>query len=243
MKCVIVEDETLSAESLSFLIEQTSLDLVGLATNGSDAIEMIDTLKPDVAFLDIKIPGISGLKVAALTMHKPHIIFTTAYAQHAITAFELGVVDYLLKPYDSDRFDLAIERAQAIVQASQIPTEASRLMEVSDTNAPLSRVYVRQGVNVFSVHLDEVERITVAGGYCALIRGDNEYLIGISLTELEKKLDCEQFIRLNRTTVINLRYVESLMPHPDRRFRVYCRNGDVLIASRSVSKNLRSKIL
>lgn len=243
MKCVIVEDEILSAESLSFLIKQTSLDLVGLATSGPDAVEMIDTLKPDVVFMDVKIPGISGLKVAALTTHKPHIVFTTAYAQHAVTAFELGAVDYLLKPYDNDRFNLAIERVQTILQSSQLPREASRVSEMSDTTAPLKRVYVRRGVNVFSLHLEEVERITVAGGYCSLLCGDNEYLIGISLTELEKKLDCEQFIRLNRTTIVNIRHVENLMPNADRRFRVCCSNGDVLIASRSISKTLRSKIL
>ena len=243
MQCIIVEDEELSAEGLSFMIKQTNLDLVGTATTGPDAIDMIDTLKPDVVFLDIKIPGVSGLKVAALTTHKPCIIFTTAFEQHAIAAFELGAVDYLLKPYDRDRFNVAVARAQAFAGSAKIPNIANRIKEVSDTSAPLRRVFVRRGVNVFSLLMDDVERVIVAGGYCSLLCRGNEYLIGISLTELEKKLDPEQFVRLNRTTVINLQYVKKMASSPDRRFRVYCSNGDILIASRSASRNLRGKIL
>jgi two-component system LytT family response regulator len=189
-------------------------------------------------FLDVQLPGMSGLDVLRRIKHAPSIIFTTAHDQFAIAAFELGALDYLLKPFGRERFQRALERARPVLQMQLGATLAERATEVlADT--PLARLFVREGAKIVPIATSMVEHIEACDDYVRVHAAGRVYRLNVQLADVEGRLDPRTFLRVHRSHVVNLDFVRALEPYDGSRYQVTLRNGTVIVASRQRSKALR----
>ena len=164
-RVLIAEDEPLAREQLERLVlRHERLELLGTVVNGTDAIDRIDELKPDAVFLDIRMPGASGIEVVRRIRHRPYVVFTTAYDEFAVTAFELQALDYLLKPFGKRRFDRMVERLLQQDRAAYV----SRLSEGLD-QSPIRRLFVRSRSSAKAIAVDDIIRIEAADDYSRIV--------------------------------------------------------------------------
>jgi two-component system LytT family response regulator len=220
----IVEDEPLARRRLRELIRGVPwLRLLGEAANGREAVAAIDELRPDLVFLDVQLPGLSGINVLERLNHVPEVIFTTAYDQFAVSAFDLGAVDYLLKPFGADRFTRAIERVRPALEQK----------------GPLRRLFVREAGRIVPVRVASIEWLQACDDYVIVHAEGKRYTVNLPLADLEKRLDERIFIRVHRSHVVNLDHVASWTPFDGSRFQITLRSGKTLLASRQRSRALR----
>ena len=236
---LIVEDEPLARRRLRQLMNDVAwLECVGEASNGRAAAGAIDELQPDLVFLDIRLPGLSGIDVLARVRHMPAVIFTTAYDQFAVTAFEIGAVDYLLKPFGRERFGRALERARPLVEHRNGAGTVERASEVL-RSGPVPRLFVREAGRIVPVAVASIERLQACDDYVIAHAGGRRYRINMPLADLEKRLDPVVFVRVHRSHVVNLDHVASWVPYDGSRFQVTLRSGATVMASRQRSRMLR----
>lgn len=241
LRAVIVEDEPLARDHLRGLVQQhESLTLVGEAADGETAIALVDAVRPDVLFLDVRMPGRDGFAVLATVAHRPHVVFTTAHDTHAVQAFELGAVDYLLKPFGASRFATAVSRLRERIVLPSDVEPLERLREVQEVGGrPLERVFVRTGQRLVPIRLSDVSRLDADGDYVALVVEGRRHLLGMTLSALLPRLDAARFIRIHRSHVVNIDFVVAIRPHDAGRYLVELRDGAKLVASRSGTQVLR----
>ncbi|WP_298269174.1 LytTR family DNA-binding domain-containing protein [Gemmatimonas sp.] len=241
LRTVIAEDEPLARDHLRTLIQGCpALALVGEVADGTGAVALVEALRPDVLFLDVRMPGHDGFAVLAALTHRPHVVFTTAHDSHAVQAFELGAVDYLLKPFGALRFDTAVTRLQERVGLRADIEPLERLREVQDGTArPLERVFVRLGQRLVPIRLAEVSRLDADGDYVALVAEGRRHLLGMTLSALLPRLDAARFVRIHRSHVVNLDFMSAIRPHDAGRYLVELRDGAKIVASRSGTQLLR----
>jgi two-component system LytT family response regulator len=240
----IAEDEPLAREVLRDAIyAHPGLRLVGEAGDGATALAQIDQIGPDVVFMDIQMPELTGLEVLRRLRCAPQIVFTTAYDQYAVTAFELNAVDYLLKPFTRARFDAAVARLldspappQAIVDAALVQA-ASR--KEGHAAGRLERILVRDRGRIFPLSLNEIEYLKADSKYTAIAARGQTFLVRIGISELEAQLDPSRFIRIHRSALVNLDFVDSMRADDQSQLVIQMRDGVVLTASREASKVLR----
>jgi len=227
-----VDDEPLARRQIAMLVAQVPwAHHLGDAADGIAALQAIDTLRPDVVLLDIEMPELSGLQLAERLTYAPAVIFTTAHESHAVTAFELEAVDYLLKPFGRQRFLAAMERARRHVAArAQSPSEAVTLGD---------RLLIRDRGAIVPVPLSQVARFEAEDDYVAVFTRERRYLISARIAELATELPPGRFLRLHRSHIVNLDYVERMVPFDSKRLQVELRDGTRLLASRSSSEMLR----
>jgi two-component system, LytTR family, response regulator len=236
---LIVEDEPLGRRRLRELIRGVPwLDCVGEASNGPTAVAAIDEFHPDLVFLDIRLPGCSGLEVLARISHLPAVIFTTAHDSFAVSAFELGALDYLLKPFGQDRFAKALARARASLDREAEPTTAERASEVLSKGA-VRRLFVQDAGRIVPIRVESIESLEACDDYVIVHAGSRQYRVNLSLANVESRLDPRTFVRVHRSHAINLDHVLSLTPYDGSRFQVTLRSGRILTASRQQSRALR----
>lgn len=241
-RVVIVEDEEPARLKLRDLIAEVEwLELAGEAGNGRDAIPLIDETRPDLVFLDIQLPEVSGLDVIRRIARRPLIIFTTAYDQYAVSAFELQALDYLLKPFGRDRFRVAIDRARkALAETRDASSAVERAGEaIAPEPGPLTRIFVRDRGKITPIMVREIERLEAEDDYVAVHARGRRHLVYLRLSEFERRLDPAQFLRIHRAHMVNLDFVSHLEPFDAGRLRVTMRDGTSLMASRVRSKELR----
>jgi two-component system LytT family response regulator len=237
---LIVEDEPLARKKLRELIGGISwLQCVGEAASGPAAITAIDKLQPDLVFLDIQLPGGTGLEVLARIRHSPAIIFTTAHDQFAVTAFELGAIDYLLKPFGRERFARALERARPSLQEIEDLDTTQRAKE-SLARGPLRRLFVRDAGRIVPVRVAAIEWLQACDDYVIIHTAGKEYMVNLPLTDLESRLDPHVFVRVHRSHVVNLDHVASWTPYDGSRLQITLRTGAKILASRQRSRALRN---
>ncbi|HVF38557.1 MAG TPA: LytTR family DNA-binding domain-containing protein [Gemmatimonadaceae bacterium] len=239
---VIVEDEEPARRKLRDMVREVGwLEIAGEAGNGPDAIALIDEAKPDLVFLDIQLPGVSGLDVIRAITHRPVFVFTTAYDQYAVSAFELQALDYLLKPFGRDRFTVAIGRVKkALSEQDDAATSVERATEAIATEAGhLTRIFVRDRGKITPILVREIERLEAEDDYVAVYARGRRHLVYLRLSEFERRLDPAQFLRIHRAHLVNLDFVSHLEPFDAGRLRVTMRDGTTLMASRVRSKELR----
>jgi two-component system LytT family response regulator len=235
---LIVEDEPLARRRLRDLIKSvTWLEALGEAANGRAAIGAIDELQPDLVFLDVRLPDMTGLDVLSRVTHKPSVIFTTAYDQFAVTAFELAALDYLLKPFGADRFTKALERARPHLENKS--GAASRAREAM-TQGPVPRLFVRDAGRIVPIKVSSVERLEACDDYVVVHTATQRYRINVTLTELEERLNPHTFVRVHRSHVVNLDHVASWTPYDGSRMQVTLKSGATIMASRQRSRELRT---
>ncbi len=236
----IAEDEPLARESLrDWIAERAELRLVGEAADGAQALAQINLLKPDVVFMDIQMPEMTGLEVLKRLTHMPEVVFTTAYDQHAVTAFELNAVDYLLKPFSHERFNAAVER---LLDAPSQSGEALQLAlsQASARDAGmLERILVRDRGRIFPLSVNAIEYLKADAKYTAIVAGKKTFLVRIGIAELGARLDPAKFIRIHRSVMVNLDFVESMSADEQSQLQLQMRDGACLVASREASKMLR----
>lgn len=238
-RCIIVDDEQLARESLKRLVARSAhLDLVGEADDGESAVGLANQVRPDLVFLDIRMPGLSGLEVATRLPAESNIIFTTAYDEFAVTAFELQALDYLLKPFGPRRFQQAVER---LVDRDVDPDRKARVRSAL-SDAPLSRLFVRERGRLISVPVASITHIMAADDYAELVTGEGTHLMSVRMQDLENRLDGTRFVRIHRSVIVNLDYMVETAPCGNGRWEVTLRDGTTLSSSRSGAARLRETL-
>lgn len=236
---LIVDDEPLARARLRELIAGTPwLQCLGEAGTGDTAVAAIDELQPDLVFLDVQLPGMSGIDVLARVAHAPAVIFTTAYDTFAVTAFELGALDYLLKPFGRERFSRALTRTRPVLEQRVGAAAAERARETL-ADGPLGRLFVRAGGRVVPVAVRSIERLEAADDSVIVHAPGGPFCINLPLSALERRLDPRVFVRVHRSHVVNLDHVASWTPYDGSRFQIRLRSGATLLASRQRSRDLR----
>jgi two-component system, LytTR family, response regulator len=232
MRAVIVDDEPLARRELGRLLAEFAwIDIVGEAANVGAAALLIERLLPDLLFLDIQMPGGTGFDLLERLEHLPRVVFTTAYDRHAVRAFEVNALDYLLKPIEPERLAAAVARARAA--AASTPAAAAT------SGAILERLFLRDGDRCWFVPLREVKLFTAEGNYVRLSWDKIHPLLGRPLSSLEPRLDSKRFFRANRQQIINLEYIESVDLGVNGRLHVQLRGGPEVQVSRRQARLFR----
>lgn len=240
---LVVDDEPLARAGLRHLLAGHSwLRCIGEATHGEQALELIDRLKPELVLLDIHMPGLSGLQLVPRLTHRPRIIFTTAHAEHAVTAFELGALHYLLKPFGPERLADALERVRASLgEGTPVGAcTAERLSEVF-AQGPVSRLFVRSGRQIVPVAVANITWLEAVGDYVAVhLAGQaSAPLVHVTLQRLAARLDAARFVRIHRTHLVNLDQVQAFRQRDGSRLMAQLRDGTELAVSRAMAQELR----
>jgi len=233
MKTLIVDDERLARIELRRLLQDfPKIDIVGEAANADEALELIEELEPDLLFLDIQMPGKNGFELlSALKGSAPDVIFTTAFDEYAIKAFEFNALDYLLKPIDTERLKEAISRVEDNQPASQ-EEEKSDSTKVDKPLSQNDQVFVKDGDRCWFVKLSKVRLFESMGNYVRLYFDDQKPLVLKSLNSLEERLDPQTFFRANRKHIINLAWIEKIEPWFSGGLLVTLQGGDKIEISR-----------
>ena len=236
---LIVDDEPAARAGLRDILSSVEwLTIAGEAGDGPSAIEKIDRLKPELVFLDIEMPGVKGTEILTRTEHQPYVVFTTAYAQHAAAAFELGALDYVLKPFGEARIAKALERVRAAIGEPGTPPTADRLREALGAG-PMSRLFVRSGNGVVPVLVADVLWFEASGDYVTAHTERGRHLLHLSLNRLQARLDPKRFLRVHRTYIVNLDHV-SAFKRQARGFVAELDNGVRVPVSREKAREIKS---
>ncbi len=237
-KVVIIDDESAGRKLIKeYLSDYPNLILMGEANNGVDAIKIINEFKPDLIFLDIQMPGMTGFEVLPHLEEIPQIIFSTAYDQYALKAFEVHAVDYLLKPYTKERFQKAVSRINEHNNALTITPLAENVI-MEKQNFP-DRILVQSGKKLITIAVKDIIRIEADGDYSKLVVDQSNYLSNYGISKLEEKLNPKFFIRVHRSSVINLQFIESVEKYVSS-YDVKMKNGDVVRVSRGYMDNIKN---
>jgi two-component system LytT family response regulator len=235
---LVIDDEPLARRKVRELLGEVPwIECVGEAGDGPGALRAIAEQQPDLIFLDIRMPGLSGLELLRRLRQPPAVIFTTAYDRFAVMAFELAAVDYLLKPFSRDRFLRSLARARPVLEA--------RAGEPSDRTTDLpndrttDRLFVRDGEGIVPLRTTTVERFEACDDFAYVHAGGRRFRLNVSLNDLERHLDPALFVRIHRSHIVNLDHVAAWKPYDGSRFEVRLRDGTVLMASRQRSRALR----
>jgi two-component system, LytTR family, response regulator len=232
MKAIIIDDEPPARRELRRLLSDFPwMEIIGEAGNIAQAAPMIEALSPGLVFLDIQMPGGSGFDLLTRLEHLPRVIFTTAHDEHAVRAFEVNALDYLLKPIDPARLAAALARVGS-ANATRPP----------QPDAALEQLFVRDGPRCWFVPLREVRLLTSEGNYVRLSWGKTQPLLGRALATLEQRLDPNRFFRANRRQIINLDFIESVELGDSGRLHVQLREGPEVEISRRQARLFKTQM-
>jgi len=240
VRTLVVDDEPIARAGMrQMLAEIEWINCVGEAASGPEAVSKIDQLEPDLVFLDIQMPGLLGTQVLERVEYQPFVVFTTAYAQYAVTAFELGALDYVLKPFGPERLAATLDRVRAAI-GEPLPSALDRLGEAMAQGA-VSRLFVRSGRAIVPVAVEQIRWIESVGDYVAVHDGSaSPHLLHLSLARLEQRLDPEKFVRIHRTHIVNLDHVSAFKRQLNGQLIAQMADGTELGVSRARAQELRS---
>jgi two-component system LytT family response regulator len=256
IRVLIADDEALARDRIAdLLVREINVAIVGTAATGLEAIEGIRTLNPDLVFLDVQMPGRTGLEVVddIGAGKMPATIFVTAFDKFALNAFDRAAVDYLVKPFDDERFAQAFRRARKMIELEQVQEVTQRLLSLlhetpTETSAPppkhdyLERISVEQRGQVRVVPVDKVDYITADGPYAELHVGDRVFAIRERMQTLDERLDPDVFFRIHRSAIVRLDRIDTLLRHPGGDYGVRLKNGTELSLSRGRRDELEQKL-
>jgi two-component system, LytTR family, response regulator len=236
VRAVIAEDEELARTALRRLVSEVEwVELAGEVGDGQAAVEAIDRLRPDLVFLDVMLPELTGLEVLERVRHQPLVVFTTAYERFAVTAFELEALDYLVKPFGSRRFHETMERVRRRFQGTGGRAQGAG---AELPPGPLERLFARVGSRIVPVAVREVSHFHAEGDYVRAFAGGASYLLYVTLAQLEERLQLP-FLRIHRSHMINVDSVQRVERHDERRYVVFLKDGSRIVASRSGTAALK----
>jgi len=242
MSVLVVDDEELARRRiLGLLTDMGDVEVVGEAENGIDAVEKIRALSPDVVILDIQMPGLNGFEVVDALTDVPLIIFATAFDEYAIKAFEVNSLDYLLKPITKERLAEAMERARSLFTGgSNLDEQIARLAGMVRTRK-LDRLPVTRGKKIVLVDLDDIIWIGASDELVFVHTASGQYMVNMTMAELESRLDPGMFFRTHRSTIANLNHVREIVPWFSGKYKVIMDDDEEteLVLSRARAKGLR----
>jgi len=259
LKAVLVDDEQLARDELGYLLGQVGgIEVIGQAGNGVEALTTIDKLQPDLVFLDVQMPELDGFSVLRRLDRAslPAVVFVTAHEQYALRAFEVHAVDYLLKPFSDERFREALERAKQQVRQGRLSELSWKLLALIQGYGPeqpavparrigpkyLERLVIKSGGRVTLLRVAEVEWIDAEGDYVRIHVGKQWHLLRETMKRLETQLDPARFVRIHRSTIVNLERVKELQPFFRGEYVVVLHNGTTLKLSRGYREHLEAKL-
>jgi two-component system LytT family response regulator len=244
MRVLIVDDEPLACERLrTLLAAERDITIVAECHDGRAAVAAIQDLAPDLVFLDVQMPEMDGFAVLEALREPPVVIFVTAFDQFAIRAFEVCALDYLLKPFDRERFGKALGRGRAECERRSASDLGARLQsllaELRGRKRYLDRIVVRFGGRVLLLKVEELDWIEAAGNYVRLHSGAEEYLYRETLSRMEAALDPARFVRIHRSSIVNVDRIKELHPLFRGDYTVVLRDGRELTLSKSYRERLK----
>jgi len=238
-RVVIVDDEPIAREGIRMqLANEPLVEIVAECGDGLEAVEMIRELSPDLLFLDVQMPGMSGFEVMQTVGLDvvPAVIFVTAYDKYALQAFDVNAVDYLLKPFDAERFQKAFQRALVQIQRTTAATINHNLRALLETIKPgaryLERLVVKSKGRIFFLPVSEIDWIESADNYVSLHASRETHLIRETLTSLESKLNPEEFLRIRHSAIVNVKRIRELRPLFKGEYEIVLQNSTKLTSSR-----------
>jgi two-component system LytT family response regulator len=239
LTCLIVDDEYLARCLIrEYLSHHKDIQVIGECENGADAVTSILEQKPDLVFLDMQMPALNGLEVIAQTGRQHGIIFSTAFDAYAVAAFEKNAVDYLLKPYSQERFDKAITKAR-----SQNPnTDSSITGLLIDTQSYLERLMVKDRGQTHIIYVQDITHVQAEDDYIQIHYQQKSILKTQPLSELEKQLNPADFVRIHRSILINMKFMDKLVRTQKDSYEVLLKNGVRLGVSKSGLERLRENM-
>jgi two-component system LytT family response regulator len=248
-KVLIVDDEKLSRRRVRRLLSlEPDCEVAGECSNGMEAVAALRQTHPDIVFLDVQMPEMDGFEVArAVADIKPLVIFTTAYDEYALRAFEVHAFDYLLKPFDGRRFRESLQRARYRVECDRSGLQDRRVPGLAEAlpTARISpdRIAVRNNGRVVFVKLADIDWIEAADNYVCLHCGRDTHVVRETMNELEARLDPAQFLRTHRSSIVNLDRIRELQPWFRGDYRIVLRDGTQLTLTKNHREKLESRLL
>lgn len=240
LRVLIVDDEPRARHLLRRLIEtDPALEIVGECANGYEAIELVHSTRPDLMFLDVQMPELNGFDVLDRLDHLPAVVFVTAFDSHAIRAFEKNALDYLLKPFDKERFLVTLQRAKSEIgrKSAQPERLAALLDRMGKANDYLHRIAVKRNGRMFLIPTAEIECIEAEDNYVRISYGDTSYLLRETLGNLADKLDPKRFMRVHRCALMNIEKLEHAETGFHGQYHLVLSNGKQLTLSRTYRDN------
>jgi len=244
-KIIIIDDETPARDLIRhYLQTYPAIEIVGEADNGFAAMKLIRELNPQLIFLDVQMPKLTGFEMLELMDTMPAIIFSTAFDQYAIRAFELNAVDYLLKPYSKERFDAAMQKALVRVQSGTAaqPELQSFKNSVAPPSGTLSRIAVKDRQQIHVIPVSDIDFIEADGDYVKLHTAKSAYLKEKTMKYFEENLPSGQFIRIHRSYIVNVNEVAKIELYEKESYRVHLKSGEILKASSNGYKALKAAV-
>lgn len=245
LRVLVVDDEPLVREGIRALLErEVDVQILGEARNGVEALERIRELRPDLVLLDVQMPGVDGLAVVAALEpeERPAIVFVTAHGEHAIRAFDLHAVDYLLKPFDAERFATSLRRARARMAEEKVDRLEELLATLEHARAYPERLLLKQQGTVVVVLADDIDWIEAADNYVKIHARTGRYMVREPLKQIEAKLDPARFARAHRSAIVNLSRVKSLDPLASGEHVITLTTGTRLTLSRGFRDHFKSRL-
>jgi two-component system LytT family response regulator len=233
MKAIIIDDERLARTELRKLLQDfPEIEIVDEASNADEGIQKIESHNPELIFLDIQMPGKTGFDMLSELDHAPQVIFTTAYDEYALKAFEVNALDYLLKPVEPRRLADAVEKLKRVSYNSSPEKANNQHNEPTSILSENDQVFVKDGERCWFVRLSEVRLFESVGNYAKVFFGNNKPLILKSLNALEERLDDKVFFRANRKHIVNLRMIEKIEPYFNGGLLLDLKGGEKIEVSR-----------
>ena len=264
LRVLIVDDEPLGRRRVAGLVrKERGVEIVGMIGDGVSAVEAIRSLAPDLVFLDVQMPGMTGLEVVRTIgpAHMPTTVFVTAYDKHALAAFDLAAIDYLVKPFDDERFVEAFQRARRMARledASRLRDRLLAVLQETGGEAPtlktptragpgagaryLERIPVESRGKVRFIPVSDIDYILASGPYAELVVGDRKHLIREAMQNLENQLDPARFFRVHRSVIVQLDRVDALLKAPGGECDVQLGNGVKIKIARSRREELEKRL-
>ncbi|MCM3905048.1 MAG: LytTR family DNA-binding domain-containing protein [Pyrinomonadaceae bacterium] len=244
IRVLLVDDESLAREMLREMLENDPLvTIVGESCNGHEALEAIRTHSPDLIFLDVQMPELGGFEMLeALGKEIPRVIFVTAYDQYAVRAFEVHALDYLLKPFDQERFDISWQRARAQILRDRDGGTDQRILalleEMKAGNKYLERLVIKASGRIYFLETAEIDWIEAEGNYVSVHSAKKSHLLRETISSLEAQLDPKKFLRIHRSSIVRIDRIQELQPWFHGEYRIILQNGTQL----TLSRNYRDKL-
>lgn len=245
LKVLIVDDEPLARERIrSFLEHEKDIEICAECADGLEAAKAIVRFSPGLIFLDIQMPELDGFGLIQTIgiENMPFIIFVTAFDEYAIQAFEAQALDYLLKPFDRERFQKALDRARTFIQKDRVEDLNDRIKKMLFSTAPqeeyLKRIVVKNPGKIYFVPVEEILWIEAAGNYLDVHTGEKTHCIRETMRNMESQLDPQSFLRIHRSTIVNVNQIKEMKPYLQNDFVVILSNGDQLVMSRTYRMNM-----
>jgi two-component system LytT family response regulator len=244
--CLIIDDEKLARDLLREYLELIEeIELLGECSKGSEAVEKINKLTPDLIFLDVQMPGMTGFEVLDEIDHEPYVIFITAYDQYAIKAFEKNAVDYLLKPLDEERFRQAVARAlkRKKMDEGDLENLLGSLHQVNHKGTYESHIFVQKSEKLFNLPMDEIVYLEASGDYTIIVTKNDQFVSSSGIGKLEEMMNPDTFIRVHRSTIVNVNHLKEIERHFNGGMVVKMQSGKSFPVSRTYAKQIRKKVV